>query len=93
MKPRNMRIRTLQDLVRQARAVLEESKANLERTKQLVNQGIQSQAELDRAESAYKVADSRYQDAVEEVRNRQAVLLQRRSELAIARQQLVETSL
>ncbi len=80
-------------LVRQARAVLEESKANLERTKQLVNQGIQSQAELDRAESAYKVADSRYQDAVEEVRNRQAVLLQRRSELAIARQQLVETSL
>lgn len=80
-------------LVRQARAVLEESNANLERTKQLVNQGIQSQAELDRAESAYKVADSRYQDAVEEVRNRQAVLLQRRSELAIARQQLVETSL
>lgn len=80
-------------LVRQVTAVLEEARLNLERTKQLVKQGIQSKAELDRVESAYKVADSRYQDAVEEVRNRQGVLLQRRSELALAKQQLVETSL
>ncbi|HEV2665434.1 MAG TPA: efflux RND transporter periplasmic adaptor subunit [Blastocatellia bacterium] len=80
-------------LARQARAVLEEAKSNRERTIQLVSQGIQSRAELDRVESAYKVADSRYQDAIEEVRNRQAVLLQRRSELAIAQQQLVETTL
>ncbi|HQR33997.1 MAG TPA: efflux RND transporter periplasmic adaptor subunit [Blastocatellia bacterium] len=80
-------------LVRQVTAVLEEARLNLERTKQLVRQGIQSKAELDRVESAYKVADSRYQDAVEEVRNRQGVLLQRRSELALAKQQLVETSL
>jgi len=80
-------------LARQARAVLEEAKANRERTIQLVNQGIQSRAELDRVESAFKVADSRYQDALEEVRNRQAVLLQRRSELAIAQQQLIETTL
>jgi RND family efflux transporter MFP subunit len=80
-------------LARQARALLEEAKSNRERTIQLVNQGIQSRAELDRVESAFKVADSRYQDAMEEVRNRQAVLLQRRSELAIAQQQLVETAL
>lgn len=80
-------------LARQARALLEEAKANRERTVQLVNQGIQSKAELDRVESAYKVAESRYQDAFEEVRNRQAVLLQRRSELAIAQQQLVESTL
>ncbi len=80
-------------LVRQARAVLEEARSNRERTIQLVNQGIQSRAELDRVESAFKVADSRYQDAVEEVRNREAVLLQRRSELAIAQQQLAETAL
>jgi RND family efflux transporter MFP subunit len=80
-------------LARQARALLEEAKANRERTIQLVSQGIQSRAELDRVESAFKVADSRYQDALEEVRNRQAVLLQRRSELAIAQQQLVETTL
>jgi RND family efflux transporter MFP subunit len=80
-------------LVRQAQAVLEEAKANRERTIQLVNQGIQSRAEMDRVESAFKVAESRYQDAIEEVRNRQAVLLQRRSELAIAKQQLIETAL
>lgn len=79
--------------VRQARALLDEAKSNLERTRQLVAQGIQAKAEQDRVESAFKVADSRYQDAVEEVRNRQAVLLQRRSELAIAKQQLAETTL
>lgn len=80
-------------LVREAAAFLEEARQNRERTRQLVRQGIQAAAELDRVESAYKVADSRYQDALEEVRNRQAVLLQRRSELAIARQQLTETTL
>src|SRR5262245_17340463 len=80
-------------LVRQARAVLEEAQLNRDRTIQLYNQGIQPKAELDRAESMFKVADSRYQDAIEEVRNRQAVLLQRRSELAISQQQLAETSL
>lgn len=80
-------------LARQARAVLEEAKSNRERVIQLVNQGIQSKAELDRVDSTFKVAESRYQDAIEEVRNRQAILLQRRSELAIAQQQLVETTL
>lgn len=80
-------------LVREAAAFLEEARQNRERSRQLVRQGIQATAELDRVESAYKVADSRYQDALEEVRNRQAVLLQRRSELAISRQQLVETTL
>lgn len=80
-------------LARQARALLEEARSNRERTVQLVRQGVQSKAELDRVESAFKVADGRYQDALEEIRNRQAVLLQRRSELAIAQQQLVETTL
>lgn len=80
-------------LVKQASAVLEEARQNRERAIQLVEQGIQPKAELDRVESAFKVADSRYQDAVEEVRNREAILLQRRSELAIARQQLAETTL
>lgn len=80
-------------LVRQQRALLEEAKNNLERTKKLVNEGVQPRAELDRVESAYKVADSRYQDAIEEVRNRQAVLLQRRAELQSAKQQLAETTL
>lgn len=80
-------------LVRQARAVLEETRLNRERAARLVKEGVQSQAELDRTDSAYKVADSRYQDAMEEVRNREAVLVQRRSELALARQQLADTTL
>jgi membrane fusion protein, multidrug efflux system len=80
-------------LVAQAAAVLDEARANRERTIRLVRDGVQPQAELDRTESVFKVAESRYQDAIEEVRNRQAVLLQRRSELAIARQQLAETRL
>ena len=80
-------------LVRQAKAVLEEARLNHERTSRLVRDGVQAQAEMDRAESGFKVADSRYQDAIEEVRNRQALLLQRRSEVAIARQQLAETKI
>ena len=80
-------------LVAQAIAVLDEARATRDRTLRLVREGVQPQADVDRVESAFKVAESRYQDAIEEVRNRQAILLQRRSELAIARQQLAETKL
>lgn len=80
-------------LVKQARAVLEEARLNRERAERLVKSGVQSQAELDRTDSAFKVADSRYQDALEEVRNREAILVQRRSELALAHQQLADTTL
>lgn len=79
--------------VRQARAVLDSSRAIRDRTRQLVAQGIQSKADLDRVESDYKVAESRYQDALEEVRNRQGLLAQRRSELELAKQQLEYTVL
>jgi RND family efflux transporter MFP subunit len=37
------------------------------------------------------VSEGRYQDALEEVRNRQAVIAQRRSELDLARQQFADT--
>ena len=80
-------------LVRQAAAVLSEAKANLERSRQLVNQGVQPRATLDTVEANSKVAESRYQDALEEIRNRQAVLLQRRAELQSAKQQLAETTI
>jgi len=48
-------------------------------------------AEYDTVDSEYKVALSRYQDGLEEIRNRQGLLAQRRSELALARQQLADT--
>ena len=79
--------------VRQAKAVLDESKAKRDRAVRLINQGIIPKAEYDTADADYKVAVSRYQDAVEEIRNRQGVLAQRRSELNLARQQLADTVL
>jgi len=79
--------------VREAKAVLDESKAKRDRAARLVNQGIIPKAEMDTADADYSVALSRYQDAVEEIRNRQGVLAQRRSELNLARQQLADTIL
>ena len=79
--------------VREAKAVLDESKAKRDRAARLINQGIIPKAEMDTADADYKVAMSRYQDAVEEIRNRQGVLAQRRSELNLARQQLADTIL
>jgi RND family efflux transporter MFP subunit len=77
--------------VRQARAVLDEAKASRDRAAKLVQQGIVARSEFDSVDAAYKVAVSRYQDALEEIRNRQALLAQRRSELSLARQQLADT--
>jgi RND family efflux transporter MFP subunit len=78
-------------LVRQARAVLEESRLTRDRSVKLLEQQLIARAQLDTAEANLKVAEGRYQDAIEEVRNRQAVLAQRRSELELARQQLADT--
>lgn len=78
--------------VRQARAVLDEARHNRDRAARLVEQGVIAKAEFDSANAAFKVAEGRYQDAYEEIRNRQAVLAERRSELALARQQLKDTA-
>jgi RND family efflux transporter MFP subunit len=79
--------------VRQAQALLDDAKTKLERARALFQRGVLARAQLDGAESDYKVALSRYQDAVEEIRNRQALVVQRRSELEIARQQLADSSI
>ena len=78
--------------VRQAKAQLEEARLSRERAVRLAEQGIVAKADFDSADATYKVALSRYQDALEEIRNRQALLAQRRSELALARQQLTDTT-
>jgi len=79
--------------VRQAQAVLDEAQFNRERSRKLVEQGVVSRTEFDAADANYKLAQGRYEDALEEIRNRQALLAQRRSELALARQQLVDTTI
>jgi membrane fusion protein (multidrug efflux system) len=80
-------------IVRQAKAVLDEAQLTKDRTETFVKRGITARAELDAAEAALKVADGRYQDALEEVRNRQALLDQRLTELELARQALRDSSL
>ena len=79
--------------VRQAAAVLKEARLSHERMVELWDRKLIARAELDTAVSQLAVADGRYQDAIEEVRNRQAVLVQRRSEHEIARQQLADTTI
>jgi RND family efflux transporter MFP subunit len=80
-------------IVRQARAVLEEAKLTRDRSLKLMEQDLIARALLDTAEANLKVAEGRYHDALEEVRNRQALLSQRRSELELARQQLADTAM
>jgi RND family efflux transporter MFP subunit len=79
--------------VRQTKALMEEARVTKERAAQLVKDGVISKAEYDSAVASFKVAEGRYQDSIEEIRNRLAVLAQRRSELAIAKAQLADTSI
>jgi RND family efflux transporter MFP subunit len=80
-------------LVRQAHAVLDEARAKRNRARQLFREQLTPRSELDTVEATYLVAESRLQDALEEVRIRQAQLAQRRSELELSRQQLGDSVL
>lgn len=80
-------------VVRQARAVRDEARLTRDRIHTFVERGISSRADLDAAEAALEVSQGRYQDALEEIRNREAILAQRRSELDLARQALEDTVL
>jgi HlyD family secretion protein len=80
-------------LVRQSRAVRDEARLTRDRVKTFVDRGISSRADLDAAEAQLEVAEGRYVDAIEEIRNRQGILAQRVSELALARQALEDTVL
>ena len=79
--------------VRQARAALNEAQARRDRAARLLAEGTITQAEYESAEAAFKATLERFHAAVEEVRTHQALLAQRRSELALARQQLAATDL
>ncbi len=78
-------------VVRQATALLDEARLTHDRMVQLWERQLIARAAVDAARANLTVAEGRAQDAVEEVHNRQAMLAQRRAELAIARQQLADT--
>jgi RND family efflux transporter MFP subunit len=80
-------------IAKEARAEMDAARAHLDRAKQLFDKGLLPKADFDTTNSGYKVAEAKYEDALEEVRNRQALLAQRRSELEIARQQLADAVL
>jgi RND family efflux transporter MFP subunit len=79
--------------VRAARAQMESARARLERALQLSENGLLAKADLDAVNGAFKVAEAEYADSLDEAKNRQGVLAQRRSELEIARQQLADAVL
>ena len=78
-------------IVRQARAMLDDARLNRDRSVKLMEMELIARAQLDSVEAGLQVAEGRYQDALEEVRNRQAIISQRRSELELSRQQLADT--
>src|SRR2546422_3865808 len=78
-------------IVRQARAMLDDARLTRDRSVKLMEMELIARAQLDSVEASLQVAEARYQDALEEVRNRQAIIAQRRSELDLARQQLADT--
>lgn len=80
-------------LLRQRRAVLHQARLSRDRMKTFFDRGLSSRGDLDAAEAALEVAEGQHQDAIEEIRNREAVLAQRRSEVDLARQQLEDTIL
>ncbi|MBZ0157133.1 MAG: efflux RND transporter periplasmic adaptor subunit [Alphaproteobacteria bacterium] len=80
-------------LVREARAVLDEARLYRDRMAKLVEKDFIPRIDFDAAVSRLLVAESRYQASIEEVRDRQALLAQRKSERALARQQLSDTAL
>lgn len=78
--------------VRGAKALVEEATKNRNRVRQLIVEKLAPQTELDAIEAAHAVASSRYQEALEAARARQALVVQRRAELNIARKQLSDSS-
>ena len=74
--------------VRQASAALIDAKLRAERAQKLFDQQLIPRSDLDTALATAQIAASRHQDAIDEIRNRQALLAQRRAELEMARQQL-----
>ena len=79
--------------VRQAAATLKEARLTHDRMAKLWEGNYIARAELDAAVAQFAIAESQYQNALEEVRMRQGLLFQRRAEVEIARQQLVDTTI
>ena len=79
--------------VKQTAATLKQAQLARERSARLYEEKLIPKSDLDTADANFGVAEGRYQEAMETARTRQALLSQRRSELAIAEQQLADSVL
>jgi RND family efflux transporter MFP subunit len=79
--------------VRQALATLTEAKLSLDRAQELVDRNLSAPAVLDTARAAHDVAESRLAQARNDVRDQQAMLAQRRIEVALAQWKVQESTL
>jgi len=79
-------------LVQQAVAQREESRANLERAKLLIERRAMAVEELQERLAAYEVAEARYRSALNEVDEQVALIGVRRAELALASQTLTDAT-
>ncbi len=79
--------------VREADAQLHQVRVTYERQQTLFRQKLISQQDLDSAEANFRVAEARREDALDEARNRIAMLAQRQSEVGMARQALADSTL
>lgn len=79
-------------LVKEAQATFEEASANLERSRALVERRLVARADFDTANAAYLRAQTGVENAREEIRNRLAMLRQRRSEVELAKKQLADAT-
>ena len=79
--------------VKEARALFEEASRNRERAQNLDKAKLIPKSELDAAEAAYNVAFNRHQTALDDARQRQAALAERRAELELARQHLADSAI
>ncbi len=77
--------------VKLARALLDESVKARDRALKLREQGILPDAEFESIEAGFRVAETKDQLAVEEVRQKQALLAQRRAQVEVAKQELADT--
>nr|BAL54165.1 RND family efflux transporter [uncultured Acidobacteriota bacterium] len=78
-------------IVRQARAAYDDARLRFQRIRQLRDRGVVSQQEFDQAEAALRIAEARYESALEEVRGLLAQLEQLHARVALARRDLEKT--
>jgi RND family efflux transporter MFP subunit len=78
-------------IVRQAAASLKEASLMFANANELFKQGVVSNVDYQRAGVNKQAAEARHQAAIEEIYRTQAEILQRRQEIALAKQQLTDT--